>query len=76
MRSHRLQVTGSRQQSQQDGVRHKVESWEGPALVVEVTHQRLEADLQLFVDVAQNHSLGNLAPIATLNRLNINSSKN
>ena len=63
---HRLQVIGSGEQCQQDGVRHEVEAWEGPALVVEVTHQRLEADLQLFVNVSQDHSLGHLPAIAAL----------
>ena len=47
----RLEVLGSAEQSEQDGVGHKVEAGEGVPLVVKVTHQRLEAELQLLPDV-------------------------
>lgn len=45
VRSDRLEVIRSAEHGQQDRVRHKVEPWEGPPLVVQVLHQRLEADL-------------------------------
>lgn len=45
VRSDRLEVIWSAEHGQQDRVGHEVEPWEGPPLVVQVLHQRLEADL-------------------------------
>jgi hypothetical protein len=70
MWANRLKVIGSRQESEEDGVRQEVESWEVSALVVKVTHQRLEADFQLFVDVSQDDGFWHLPSVAALKTQN------
>jgi hypothetical protein len=66
MRPHRLQIIGATENGEQHGIRHKVESREGAAFVVQIARQRLEADLQLSVDVPQYHALRYFLTIATL----------
>lgn len=66
VRSDRLKVVRSAEHGQQDRVGHKVEPGKGPPLVIQVLHQRLEADLQLLLHVTEKVHLGDLITGTTL----------
>ena len=66
VRSHRLEVVRATEDGEQHGVGDEVEARERAALVVKVTDERLEADLELDVNMAQHDSLGHLFAVAAL----------
>ena len=63
---HRFQITGSTKYGKQYWIREEVEPRKSLTFLVQVTNKGLEADLQLFIDVSENHTFWYFTSICSL----------